>query len=131
MTCVHSNLSYRDISFIFLDLLKLYEHHNIQEKNLSEKINKTNVHLSNEHPDMKMNLNTLQYFQILEENDMNNDPNAELLSLSNSKYDWFGLCYALLDKDVDNKVYFENININAFHRAYLYHCGYRNDDSLM
>ena len=70
-------------------------------------MNKMDVLLSNEHPDMKMNFNTLQYFQVLEENDINNDPNVKLLSLSNSKNDWFPLCYALLDKDFDNKVYFE------------------------
>ena len=65
------------ISFTFLDLLKLYEHHNIQENNLSEKMNKLDVLLSNEHPDMKMNFNTLQYFQVLEQNDMNNEQNDQ------------------------------------------------------
>ena len=78
-----------------------------------------------------MNFNTLQYFQVLEQNDMNNKQNAELLSFSNSKNDWFGLCYALLDKDFDNKVYFENNNIKAFHHVFLYHCGYQNKDLLI
>ena len=62
---------------------------------------------------------------------MNNNRNAKLLSLSDSKNDWFGLCYALLDKDFDNKVYFENNNIKALQNAFLYHCGYRNKDSFM
>ena len=73
------------ISFNFLDILKLYEHHNIQEKNLSEKMNKIDVHLSNSYPDMKMNFNTLQYFQVLDQNNMNNEQNAELLLLSPRK----------------------------------------------
>ena len=73
---------------------------------------------------MNMNFNTLQYFQVLEKNDMNNKQDDELLSLSMSKNDWFGLCYALLDDNFDNKVYFENNNIKAFHHAFLYHCGY-------
>ena len=76
---LNSNLDGKNeyISFIFLDLLKLYEHHNIQEKNISEKMNKINVLVSNEHP---------QYFQILEKNDMNYKKNDdELLSLSISK----------------------------------------------
>ena len=72
-----------------------------------------------------MNFNTLQYFQVFEENDMNNDQNAEILSLSNSKNDWFALCYALLDKDFDNKVYFANYNVKVFHHVFLYHCGYQ------
>ena len=29
----------------------------------------------------------------------------------------FTFCYALLDDNVDNKVYFENNNIKAFHHA--------------
>ena len=62
---------------------------------------------------------------------MNNDPNAEVLSLSNNKNDWFGLCYELLDKDFDNKVYFENNNIKTFQHAFLYHCGYRDKDALI
>ena len=62
-------------------------------KNLSEKMNKIDVHLSNEHPDMNIKFNTLQYLDVFEQNNMNNNPNAELLSLSNSKNDWFGLCY--------------------------------------
>ena len=94
-------------------------------------MNKIDVLLSNEHLDMKMNFNTLQYFQVLEQNDMNNDRNAKLLSLSNSINDWFGLCYALLDKDFDCKVYFENNDIKAFHHAFLYQCGYRKKDLLM
>ena len=99
--------------------------------NWSEKINKINVHLSNEYLDMKINFNTFQYFRVLEQNNKNNDPNAESISLSNSKNDWFGLCYALLDEDFDNKVYFENKNVKPFHHAFLYHCGYRNKDSLI
>ena len=43
--------------------------------------------------------------------------------------DFFGLCYALLDKDFDNKVYFENQNIITFYHAFLYHYGYWNKDS--
>ena len=117
--------------FIFLDLLNLYENHNIQEKNLSEKMNKIDVHLSNKYRNMKLNFNTLQYFYVLEQNDMNNEQNAELLSLSNSKHDWFRLCYALLNEYFDNKVCFENNNIKAFHHAFLYHCGYPNKDSLI
>ena len=66
-----------------------------------------------------MNFNTLQYFQILEKNDMNNKQNDELLSLSISKNDLFGLCYALLDDNFDNKVYFENNNIKAFHHRFF------------
>ena len=100
-------------------------------KNLSEKMNKIDVHLSNEYPDMNVNFNTLQYFQVLEQNDMNNDLSAELLSLSNSKKDWFRLCYAILVKDFDNKVYFESNDIKMFHHAFLYHCGYREKDLLM
>ena len=45
------------ISLIFLDVLKLYEHHNIQEEILSEKMNKIDILLSNEHADMIMNFN--------------------------------------------------------------------------
>ena len=48
----------------FLDVWKLYQHYNIQEKYLSEKMNKMDVLLSNEHLDMKMNFNALQYFQV-------------------------------------------------------------------
>ena len=40
------------ISFTFLDVLKVYKHHNIQEKNLTEKMSKIDLLLSNEHPDM-------------------------------------------------------------------------------
>ena len=40
-------------------------------------MNKIDVHLSNEHPDMNMNFNTLQYFQVLEQNNMNNEQNAK------------------------------------------------------
>ena len=87
-------------------------------------MNKIDVLLSNEHLDKEMNSNTLLYFQVLEQNDINNNPNIKLLSLSNSSNDWFGLCYALLDKEFDNKIYFENIYIKAFHHAFLYHCGY-------
>ena len=75
-----------------------------------------------------MNLNSLQYFQVLEQNDMNNEQNVQLLSLLKSENDWFRLCYTLLDKDFDNIVYFENNNIKAFHHAFLYHYGYRNKD---
>ena len=57
--------------------------------------------------------------------------NAKSLSMSNSKNDWFGLCNASLDKDFDNKIYFENNNIKPFHHAFLYHCGYRYKDSFM
>ena len=78
-----------------------------------------------------MNFNTLQYFQVLEENDMDYDRNAKLLSLSNSKNGWFTLCYASLDKVFDNKVYFQSNNIKAFHHALLHHCGYRDKDYLM
>ena len=83
-----------------------------------------------------MNFNTLQYIQVLERNDMNNEENDGLLSLSISKYDWFGLCYALLDNDFENKVYFGNDvfdskNIKTFHHAFLYHCGYRNKNLLI
>lgn len=81
-------------------------------------MNKINVLVSNEHPYMKLNFNTLQYFQILEKNDMNHEPNDELISLSISKNDLFGLCYALLDDNFDNKVYFENNNIKAFHHTF-------------
>ena len=119
------------LSFIFLDLLKLYENYNIQEKYLSEKMNKINVHLSNKHLDMKINFNTLQYLQELEQNNLNHEQNTGLLYLSNSKNDWFGLCHALLDEDFDNKVCFENNNIKAFHHAFLYHRGYRNKHSLI
>ena len=62
------------------------------KKKLSEKTNKIDVHFSNEHPDIKMNFNTLQYLHILEQNEMNNIQNIELLSLLNSKNDLFGLC---------------------------------------
>ena len=94
-------------------------------------MNKIDVHLSNEHPGMNMNFNTLQHFQVLEQNDMNNEQNTELLTLSNNKNDWFGLCYALLDENFDNKVYFGNNHIKTFHHAFLYHYGYRNKDLLI
>ena len=94
-------------------------------------MNKIDVLLSKEHQDMKMNFNTLQYFQVLEQNHMNNNPNNELLSLSNSKNDWFRLCCALLDKDFDNKVYVESNNIKVFHHTFSYHCRYRDNDLLM
>ena len=68
---------------------------------------------------MEMNFNTLQYFQVLEQKNMNNEQNDEKLPLSNSK------------NDFDNKVFFENDNIKAFHHALLYHCGYQNKHSLM
>ena len=86
-------------------------------------MNKIDVHLSNSSQDMKMNFNTLQYFQVLEQNNMNNEQNAQLLLLSNSKNDRF-FFYALLDKDFDSKVYFENNNIQMFYHTFLYDCGY-------
>ena len=91
-------------------------------------MNKIDVCLSNEHPDMNMNFNTLQYFQVLEQNDTNHERNAQLLSLFNNKNNWSGLCYVLSDKGFDNKVHFENKNIKTFHHASLYHCGYGNKD---
>ena len=87
-------------------------------------MNKIDKHLSNKHPDMKINFNTSQYLHVFEQNDMNNDKNDEKLSLSNSKNYWFGLCYSLLDKDFDNKVCFENNNIKVFHHTFLYHREY-------
>ena len=50
------------------------------KKKFIRNTNEINVHLSNEDPDMKMNFNTLQYFQVFAQNDMNNKQNAELLS---------------------------------------------------
>ena len=58
-TNINSDGNNEYVPFIFLDRLKLFEHHIIQERNLSEKINKIDSHLSNEHPDMNMNFNTL------------------------------------------------------------------------
>ena len=52
---------------------------------------------------------------------MNNEQNAQLLSLWSSKNDLFRLCYALLDEDFDNKVYFENNIIKTFLHSFLYH----------
>ena len=75
-TNINSDSNNEYISFIFLDLLKLFEHHNIQERNLSEKMNKIDARLSNEHTEMNMNFNTLQYFHVLEQNNMNNEHSA-------------------------------------------------------
>ena len=58
-------------------------------------MNKVDVHLSNEHPDMKMNFNTLQYFHALEHNDVNNGQNALLLSCSNIENNWLGVLFAI------------------------------------
>ena len=62
---------------------------------------------------------------------MNNELNAQLLFLSNSKNDWFELCYTLLDEDFDHIVYFETKNIKMFHHAISYDCGYQNKDLLI
>ena len=55
--------------------------------------------------------------QVLEQKDMNNEQ-TQLLLLSNNKNNWFGLYYALLDKDFNNKIYFENKNIKTFHHTF-------------
>ena len=72
-TNINSDGNNEYILFILLDLLKVYENHNIQEENMSEQMNKIDIHLSNKHLDMKMNFNILQYFQVLEQNYMNNE----------------------------------------------------------
>ena len=77
---------------MFLDLLELYKHHNMQEKSLSNIMNKIDVHLSHEYPDINMNFNTLY---VLDHNNMNNKQNTELLYLSKNIKDWFESCYAI------------------------------------
>ena len=58
-TNINSDSNNVYISFFFLNLLKVYENYNIQEKNLSEKMNKIDEHPSNKHPYMKMNFITI------------------------------------------------------------------------